>query len=137
MVMILTEKQTERLVQIYKKYWGCSTDEQDIKNLLNTGYKLKAFTDKIYNKYKEAGINEFWDVMCESGSLGYEIQQFKHKKGGKDMSFDILLSCQQMVDLWLTIRDEAPETREEVARVGLAEEYDEIVNSLDDTLCVI
>ena len=132
--MILTEKQTERLVQIYKKYWECSTDEQDIKNLLNTGYKLKAFTDKIYNKYKEAGIDEFWDVMCESGSLGYEIQQFKHKKGGKDMAFDVLLSCQQMVDLWLEIKNEIPETREEVARVGLAEEYDEIVNSLDDDI---
>ena len=36
MVMILTEKQTERLVQSYKKYWGRSTDEtNDIKNLLN------------------------------------------------------------------------------------------------------
>ena len=133
--MILTEKQTERLVQSYKKYWGRSTDEQDIKNLLNTGYKLKAFTDKIYNKYKEAGINEFWDVMCESGSFGYELDQFKRIKGSKkDAAFDVLYSCQQIVDLWLEIKNKIPETREEVARVGLADEYDEIVNSLDDDI---
>ena len=135
MVMILTEKQTERLVQSYKKYWGRSTDEQDIKNLLNTGYKLKAFTDKIYDKYREAGINDFWDVMCESGSLGHELNQFKLKKGSKkDAAFDVLYSCQQIVDLWLEIKNKIPETREEVARVGLAEEYDEIVNSLDDDI---
>ena len=135
MVMILTEKQTEKLVQSYKKYWGRSTDEQDIKNLLNTGYKLKAFTDKIYNKYKEAGINEFWDVMCESGSFGHELRQFKLKKGSKkDAAFDVLYSCQQLVDLWLEIKNKIPETREKVAHVGLADEYDEIVNSLDDDI---
>ena len=133
--MILTEKQTEKLVQSYKKYWGRSTDEQDIKNLLNTGYKLKAFTDKIYNKYKEAGINEFWDVMCESGSFGYELDQFKRRKGSSiDVAFDVLYSCQQLIDLWLEIKNKIPETREEVARVGLADEYDEIVNSLDDDI---
>ena len=136
--MILTEKQTERLVQSYKKYWGRSTDEQDIKNLLNTGYKLKAFTDKIYNKYKEAGINEFWDVMCESGSLGNELYKFKRRKGNsRDTAFDILYSCQQLLDLWLEIKNKIPETREEVARVGLAEEYDEIVNSLEAITSVI
>ena len=136
MVFILTEKQTEKLVQSYKKYWGRSTDEtNDIKNLLNTGYKLKAFTDKIYDKYREAGINDFWDVMCESGSLGHELNQFKLKKGSKkDAAFDVLYSCQQLIDLWLEIKNKIPETREEVARVGLAEEYDEIVNSLDDDI---
>ena len=136
--MILTEKQTERLVQSYKKYWGRSTDEQDIKNLLNTGYKLKAFTDKIYDKYREAGINEFWDVMCESGSLGNELYKFKRRKGNsRDTAFDILYSCQQILDLWLEIKNKIPETREEVARVGLAEEYDEIVNSLEAITSVI
>ena len=137
MALVLTEKQTERLIQTYKKYWGHRTEEQDIKDLLNAGYKLKAFTDKISLKYQEAGIDDFWDVMCESGSLGYEIQQFKHKKGGKDMAFDVLYSCQQMVDLWVHIRDKAPETREEVGRVGLAEEYDEIVKDLDNVKDVI
>ena len=138
MVMILTEKQTERLVQSYKKYWGRSTDEQDIKNLLNAGYKLKAFTDKIYCRYQEAGIKEFWDVMCESVSFGHELYQFKLKKGSKkDAAFDVLYSCQQIVDLWLEIKNKIPETREEVARVGLAEEYDEIVNSLDDDITYV
>ena len=137
MSLILTEKQTERLIQTMKKYWVSRANDQDIKDLLAIGYKLKAFTDKINLRYQEAGIDEFWDVMCESGSLGYEIQQFKHKKGGKDMAFDILLSCQQMVDLWITIRDEAPETREEVARVGLENEYDEIIKELDNVKDVI
>lgn len=136
MILILTEKQTEKLVQTYKKYWGHT--EQDIKNLLNMGCKLKAFTDKIYQKYKEAGINEFWDVMCESGSLGNELYKFKCRKGNsKDIAFDILYSCQQIVDLWLEIKNKIPETREEVARVGLAEEYDEIVNSLEAITNVI
>ena len=136
MVLILTEKQTEKLVQTYKKYWGHT--EQDIKNLLNTGYKLKAFTDKIYTRYKEAGINEFWDVMCESGSLGNELYKFKRRKGNsRDAAFDILYSCQQLLDLWLEIKNKIPETREEVARVGLAEEYDEIVNSLEAITSVI
>ena len=138
MVLILTEKQTEKLVQTYKKYWGYRTDEQDIKNLLNTGYKLKAFTDKIYNRQQEAGINEFWDVMCESGSLGNELHKFKRRKGNsRDTAFDILYSCQQILDLWLEIKNKIPETREEVARVGLAEEYDEIVNSLEAITSVI
>ena len=138
MVLILTEKQTEKLVQTYKKYWGYRTDEQDIKNLLNTGYKLKAFTDKIYNRYQEAGINEFWDVMCESGSLDNELYKFKRRKGNsRDAAFDILYSCQQLLDLWLEIKNKIPETREEVARVGLAEEYDEIVNSLEAITSVI
>lgn len=136
MVLILTEKQTERLVQTYKKYWGGT--ERDIKNLLNTGYKLKAFTDKIYNRYQEAGINEFWDVMCESGSLGNELYKFKRRKGNsRDAAFDILYSCQQILDLWLEIKNKIPETREEVARVGLTEEYDEIVNSLEAITNVI
>lgn len=51
MALVLTEKQTERLIQTYKKYWGHRTKEQDIKDLLNAGYKLKAFTDKINLKY--------------------------------------------------------------------------------------
>ena len=112
MVLILTEKQTEKLVQTYKKYWGYRTDKQDIKNLLNTGYKLKAFTDKIYNRYQEAGINEFWDVMCESGSLGNELYKFKRRKGNsRDTAFDILYSCQQLLDLWSEIKNKIPETR--------------------------
>lgn len=53
------------------------------------------------------------------------------------MAFDVLYSCQQMVDLWVHIRDKAPETREEVGRVGLAEEYDEIVKDLDNVKDVI
>ena len=138
MVLILTEKQTEKLIQTYKKYWGHRTEEQDIKDLLNMGYKLKAFTDKIYLRYQEAGIDEFWDVMCESGSLGHELYLFKRRKGSsKDTAFDVLYSCQQMVDLWLHIRDKVPETREEVARVKLENEYDEIVKDLDNVKDVI
>lgn len=42
-----------------RKYWVSRAKDQDIKDLLNIGYKLKAFTDKIYLRYQEAGIDDF------------------------------------------------------------------------------